>query len=211
MNSAEALTEATVLAAVNRWVGVIVALVGAIVAAPDGTRMIYRTTRGWAVKSFNKLTRRSQVIQVSGIGESAIASDDLTVTKTGWSWKEDAPVEEQIGSIRAYISDIEGRLNGMINALSTERQARQAAITGLAQELERTADQLTTLIDQKDQRAARVDARGLPLIGCGIFLNGVPEELAGIPLHLGWLLPFLAFGAMIVVLTTIMQSRATTS
>ncbi|WP_143082266.1 hypothetical protein [Nonomuraea wenchangensis] len=180
---------------------------GAIVAAPDGARMIYNSVRGWIVTSYNRLTKRAQVIQVSGIGDIGSASEAVTVTKAGWALDEEASVAEQVKALRAYIENIEIRLNEMVNALSDEGRARKAAITELSQTLEQRLDQLRALIDQKDQRAARVDARGLPLIGGGIFLNGVPEELAGLPWHLGWLLPFFAFGAMVAVLTSIAQSR----
>lgn len=42
-------------------------------------------------------------------------------------------------------------------------------------------DALQRQIEERQSHAARIDAYGLIPVGCGIFLNGVPEDLAKIP------------------------------
>ncbi|MGN9846400.1 hypothetical protein ACTMTI_50650 [Nonomuraea sp. H19] len=68
-------------------------------------------------------------------------------------------------------------------------------------------EELHRLLKEKDQQTATINARAIPVLGAGIFLNGVPEALAEIPWHLGWLLPFLGFGAMVAALLGSRRSR----
>jgi hypothetical protein len=67
MNNPSILTEAAVLTQVNKWVGVIIALIGALVAAPDGTRLIFRSTATWIRAQINRFRKSSpQTVKVSG-------------------------------------------------------------------------------------------------------------------------------------------------
>jgi hypothetical protein len=43
------------------------------------------------------------------------------------------------------------------------------------------------LVISRDEQLARIDARGFPVIAAGIFLSGVPEDLAHFLYPLGWL------------------------
>lgn len=57
--------------------------------------------------------------------------------------------------------------------------------------------ELRRLLDERERQAARIDARGLPVVGFGILLSGVPDELASFLYPFGWLLPI--FGIVITV------------
>jgi hypothetical protein len=65
-------------------------------------------------------------------------------------------------------------------ALADLRQGLQGELSGLHQRL--------TL---KDEESARLDARGLPFIGAGIVLGGIPDWIASCPI-LGWAVSLVA-------------------
>ena len=58
-------------------------------------------------------------------------------------------------------------------------------------ELKRTLEQKTAelrlLVEEKERESAQIDARALPVVGFGILLSGIPEELASISFGLGWI------------------------
>jgi hypothetical protein len=56
------------------------------------------------------------------------------------------------------------------------------------------------LLEEREQESARIDARGLPVVGFGILLSGVPDELAAIPFPFGWALPAVGVGAAAVAI-----------
>ncbi|GAA4189999.1 hypothetical protein GCM10022252_27580 [Streptosporangium oxazolinicum] len=132
MNTPSVLTEAAILAQVNKVVGVIIALIGALVAAPDGTRLIFRTSANWLRIQVNRFRKPpTKIIQI-GMAEESSAAGSMTVKKSGYAWTPDAPVDERIETLRAYIADVETRLNEALSALGQERADREAAVTELA-------------------------------------------------------------------------------
>jgi hypothetical protein len=134
----------------------------------------------------------------------------LTAIKYDYPWKPDAPVDERIETLRAYITSVETRLNETITGVSQERADRETAITELARTLHARLDELHQLLKEKDRQMATIDARGLPVIGAGIFLSGIPEALAELPWHLGWILPFAGFGWMVAAVLGAVRARHVT-
>ncbi|MGR6923102.1 hypothetical protein ACU635_53360 [[Actinomadura] parvosata] len=208
MDNASLLTEAAVLTQVNKWVGVIIAFVAALVVAPDGTRLLLSRSATWVRSQIDRYRRpREKVIQIGAVGEGSTLGS-LSVTLTGHAWRPDDPVDDRIEALRAYIVDVESRLNQAKQEIAQERSAREEAIAELTAIFQAKLEELHQLLKEKDQRTATINARAIPVIGAGIFLNGVPEALAQIPLHLGWMLPFLGFGAMVAALVGARRSPA---
>jgi Zn-ribbon protein, possibly nucleic acid-binding len=209
MNNANVLTEAAVLTQVNKFVGVFIALVGAFITAPDGARLVFRSSAAWARKQINRFRKPpTKTIQVSAAGFAGITGT-VTMTATGRVWDPNAPVDERIETLRSYISDVETRLSATINRVTEERAAREKAIEDLSRTLHAKVDELYQLLKEKEEQTAIIDGRGLPVIGVGILLTGIPEALAEIPWHLGWLLPFGGFGLMVAaVMASVNDHRA---
>jgi hypothetical protein len=72
-----------------------------------------------------------------------------------------------------------------VDDLRKAADERDAAMrTGIAQAKARSGDryrELASHFEARERRAARVDARGIWVIGCGIVLTGIPDELAAQP------------------------------
>ena len=69
--------------------------------------------------------------------------------------------------------------------LQTERNERLQEAAALHARLRRDVSELHTGLQRRDVEAARIDARGLPILAVGVVLSGIPDELAMIPLGLG--------------------------
>lgn len=189
---------------VNRLVGVLIAVVGAVVVAPSGTRLLLEWSWGW-------VRRRGQQIQDQLARVFPALRRNLTITAepaglavavaTGWGsatvsrpWDPSAPVDERIEALRQHILEIEESLTGVGQQLSQQTAASEGADAELDERLRAEGDELRRRLDEQERQSARIDARGLPVIAAGIFLSGVPDELASIPLGFGWPFPVLGIG-----------------
>jgi hypothetical protein len=189
---------AELLADVNRWVGVIVAVVGTVVAAPSGTRELLTSTWQW-------LERRGSAVS-SGLGRllpflrgdaamnpkqsvtgTASTSWGFTSSASAWAWPSQASTDERIEALRKHLTEVEGRLSEVRKQLRDESAARKQAVEELEQRIRADIREIKESIDRREKHAARIDARGLPLIAAGVVLSGVPDDLARFLYPLGWL------------------------
>jgi hypothetical protein len=168
------------------------AVIGTLVAAPDGTAWILRKVRGavrWAWRKIHvflarylPFLRRSSTVH--GVAASAVARSGVTGTATVTpGWDPDASPEAMIQRLHEQ----------EVWVYAEFERARQEAREGdaeLRQIIEqqtgklRAAHQAHQAVHEVTQRqAARVDARGVILIGLGVVMTGVPDGLA----TLAWL------------------------
>jgi len=213
------MLDADFLADTNRWVGVFIAVVGSIVVAPAGAKLLWRTSWGWlkrqGVRTRNQLARvlpflrRNVIVRPVGVAGEASMSGALVATASGRVWWPTAPVDERIEALRGYLLELEGRLNETNRQVRSERSDRESAIARLEQALKTETTELRRALDEMDRETAMIDARGLPVIGFGIVLSGIPDELSAIPWHLGWALPPLGvFSALMATFHAIRVHRA---
>ena len=131
----------------------------------------------------------------------------VTLASSGRAWHPTAPVDERIEALRKHITDVEGHLNHTAEMLRQETSKRAEAIARLDTARKHDLAELRRLLDEKDRDTALIDARGLPVIGLGILLSGVPAELAAIPWHLGWLFPVIGIGAAAAAIAPALRAR----
>jgi hypothetical protein len=188
-----------VLSQVNSWVGVTAALVGAIVAAPSGVRLLLPELQAWLVslrqriRSWLPSRRSDQTLHVPFVGGTAnVFLPRLTAEARGRVWSRTAPVDEQIETLREWI-------NELVRRVARLEQDGRRELTNVRDELARVERSLASDVTSLRHRAerdthesARIDARALPVMGVGVVLAGVPDQVASIPWHLGWLLPICA-------------------
>ena len=200
---------AELLADVNRWVGVLAAMVGAVIAAPSGARELVTSTWRWLQRRGNQVhhhlarllpfLRRDGTAQGTSAVGSAIATSWAVLTAEGWAWPASAPTDERIEALRKHILEVEGRLNDVRRQLRDETRAREQSVAELERKIRIEIEQLQQSIISRDRQSARIDARGLPVIAAGIFLSGVPDQLAHFLYPLGWLWVFIVVTVCMVV------------
>jgi hypothetical protein len=66
-----------------------------------------------------------------------------------------------------------------------ETASRERVVAELSRTIKEETAKLGRLLEEREQESARIDARGLPVVGFGILLSGVPDELAAIPFPWG--------------------------
>jgi len=129
------VADASLLSDVNRWVGVGIAVVGAVVVAPSGTRLLVQAawvwlrrqgvrTRGQLARFLPFLRRDVNVQGVTasiGIGLGSVG----TLTVSGRAWHPTAPVDERIDALHQHITEVEGLLNEVSQQLSQETSKRE--------------------------------------------------------------------------------------
>ena len=196
----------------NRWVGVLIAIVGSVVVAPSGTALLWHTAADWTIRRRQQL--RAQVARVVPFlrrpPRSVSASVKATIGMTGTvtaivaaaPLDPAAPLEEQIAVLYRHIQLLEARLTLFSDQQSQENRNREKQVTELQKSLLDDIGELRRLVEEKDHEGARIDARGLPVIGFGILLSGVPDELASIPWGLGWIFPIVGLGAGVATALT---------
>jgi hypothetical protein len=185
------------LADVNRFVGVITAVIGLVVTAPSGTKKLLSSTWRWLrglghqmrhhlAQLLPFLRRDGRMQGISAVG-SATATSWAVLSAEGWAWPASAPADERIEALRKHVIEVEGRLNEVKRQLREETHVREQSIAELERRIRADLEQLQQLIISRDQQSARIDARGLPVIAAGIVLSGIPDDLAGFLYPLGWL------------------------
>ncbi|MBA3252082.1 MAG: hypothetical protein H0T66_17670 [Geodermatophilaceae bacterium] len=194
------MTGLSVLTEVNRWVGVAVALVGAVVVAPEGTRLLLRSIWAWIrrrgqeirgqLARFLPFLRRSMDVRAGAASGNLTAGAALVTT---WGsvldWRPGATVEERLEALREWVNGIKKRVGEIAQLQTQETANREQAIDELRADLSAQIADLRWTLDEQQDQAARIDARGLPVIGWGILLSGIPDRLAQIPFMIGWVFP----------------------
>lgn len=187
---------------VARWVGVVLAIVGTIVTAPDGTRRVVGECSRWLHHQARRVhgqlarwvpwLRRSQVVKVATVAGSASVSGALSARVSGFGWDPSRPVDERIEKLRTQVLRLYDEIGRLDQGLREEKDARQRAVGELGQALRAEIRQLTDRIDEQENKASEIDARGLPVLTLGIVIGGLSEEIGRIPL---WLAVVLLAGA----------------
>ncbi|MEQ4723176.1 hypothetical protein [Nonomuraea sp. B19D2] len=189
MNSTSVVTEAAILAEVNKGVGVVIAVIGAIIISPAGWRALLQPSASWMRAQFDRIRKPSPQplsLSASGSGETF---GNTTIMNAPPPRLTDQPVADQVAMVYAYLRSVEGRLNQLMTSLADEKSARDKQLAELAATLQGRFDKLEDRMIEQERQAARIDARGLPVIATGIVLSGIPEWLAALPLRIGWALP----------------------
>lgn len=200
------MADASLLSDVNRWVGVGIAVLGAVVVAPSGTRLLVRSAWVWLRRQgartrgqlarFLPFLRRD--LNVQGVTASiGVGLGVGTLTGSGRAWHPTASVDERIEALHQHITEVEGQLIEVSQQLSQETSKRERALAELEAGLSAKTAELCRLLEEQEHRAARVDARGLPVIALGIVLSGIPDQLASIPYGIGWVAPVLGIAAAV--------------
>lgn len=198
------MADPSLLSDVNRWVGVVIAVVGAVVVAPTGTRLLLESNWEWLrhrgnqvrvqLARFLPFLRRKVSTQVAS--SMGIASTfGVTLTASSRAWRPMAPVDERIEALHQHITEVEGRLNEVSQQLRQETSERGRVVAELEATLKAEMAELRRLLKEQERQSARIDARGLPIIALGIVLSGIPDEFASIPYGIGWLAPVLGSAA----------------
>jgi hypothetical protein len=163
-----------------RCIGVGIALVGAFVTAPEGTLVLVRRLRSawfWILRHLPGYHRSVTVYPKSGAATGSFGN--VAVTAHGSAWSPDAPLSEQIELLRKRTDQLSGRIEAVRNDLQGRVDEVRADLTAAVAEHRSTLAAVHDELARRDKHAAEIDAAGLPLIGAGIVLLGLPDRWVG--------------------------------
>jgi hypothetical protein len=91
---------------------------------------------------------------------------------------------------------MEGRINTLDWLINDERVSPEAGIASLQSTLNDELTGVRQFLASREQEMVGFNADGLPFVAWGILLSGIPQQIASIPVHIGWLFP--AVGAVML-------------
>ncbi len=174
-----------------RWAGVVIAVTGALIATPDGTRVAWH----WITRAGNwtrdRLARYLPFLHRMSHGELKSAADagasaePMSVSRR-IEWNTRARDKDKIELLHQQVELLGQQLTDVRQEIRGVEAALRSALERAEVRQQDAYQQLTGRIEARERRAARVDAHGIWPIGAGIFLTGLPDELAAVAV-LGWL------------------------
>jgi hypothetical protein len=149
--------------------------------------------------------RRPQVVHIRS-ADSAEAADAAWVNVTGLSWEEGMSIPAQIERLRAMVDQVLQEV-GRVREQTRAQIAQVSGRLGVVESDLRTAvDDLRRRMEVAERRAAQANARGILLLGAGLVLTGIPQELAEFEV-IGWTSVALAVVGTFWVLSAVLRDR----
>jgi hypothetical protein len=169
---------------VFRWIGVVVAVAGVVLATPDGIASAWLSVKDWRRRA---LARGRRLLRLSGRVINATATLTGTGTMTGrahgyaWQpWRENAWVYEKIDILHKQIDLLLKQVNDL-------RSLVDRTGDDFRKEIRQAENRITDQIGQLAAEMRGERTRSGP-IALGIILTGLPDELAATAYGwLGWL------------------------
>lgn len=176
MNEAWAfLADTHELEAWLKRVGVLISVFGAALTAPSATMNLLRSI----------FRRRHTNASADGIASTVKFGTSGILDLGGHGWEPGADLERKVEVLKILLDNHRTEtknkfeaVNNSVRKLTDELERVETA----AQESDR---QLHQRILKNEQHAERIQVMGLPVIAAGIFLSGIPEDLAVFPV-VGW-------------------------
>ena len=184
-----------ILEGLSRWIGVLIAVLGAGLSAPHGVKRLaanptdkivqgLRAMRSWLAK-FIPCFQKSEEIH-AGVANMMLTATGGTAFGRSSSWSPDADIEVRVSQLRdhllsveKYVEHVDSQVNQRVNKVSDD-------LVRLEQKHEQTSESLKATIHATEHQALEVEATGLPLIASGIVLSGISQELAAVA-PIGWI------------------------
>lgn len=170
------------LIALNKWGGVLMAIIGSALTVPHAVRLHLRPielARQRALQAIQKKLGRGKSVSVSpkGIASSfaGMGTPGVIVHPT---WPSDGSNEEQHEWIREEMRRIENRFVDHIENNEKVIRKLKLDLKSLEERVFKTIASLQGQLDEKEAASVRIDTIGLLPILSGIVLTGVPEELS---------------------------------
>ncbi|MFG1879323.1 hypothetical protein ACGFIV_31235 [Sphaerisporangium sp. NPDC049003] len=179
-----------------KYVGVLVSIAGIFIATPAGTIVMWIRGQRWTKQRIGEIKSltawifprkgTSATIRQSSAAAILMLGGRGSVIAAGSAWSSSAPVSERVEKLHEFVTDLQRGHSDLKKALRDEESKRREDIRKVNEALAATAGDLRELIARNERDAARIDGRGLPVLGLGILLTNLTEFLgANLPIACG--------------------------
>ncbi|WP_454859089.1 hypothetical protein [Promicromonospora soli] len=187
----------------TRWLGIVIAVVGALVANPEATGHAWGSFWGtvgqaivWArtllarIIPWLKAKPSGQHVVPGGI---AGALPGLTGHMRGMvDWRKDATVEEKVAVLDQRTRAMDKELGELQQALTRTNERLRAELAEKVGELRRETEELRGDVRALESDRVKLDASALPIIVLGVLVTGIAPDAVRVQLWAWWLLLLLA-------------------
>ncbi|WP_427117021.1 hypothetical protein [Pseudarthrobacter scleromae] len=216
MDAGAWLNNPEVLEIANKVVGVLIALIGAALAAPTATAQSGRTVAAKIalrpLQLIGSLLRRlgrllgmkseGPNVRVHGAQIKVEGLSNLNVGGRRDDWLPGTPIGEQVLWLRDAYRNLETAFREVKVHNDAEHKKTRQELESLAAEFTKKVETLETFITEENAKSVQVQAIGLGPIAIGIILSGIPEILAAWGI-VGWII---LVAAIIVTILALKES-----
>jgi len=187
----------------TRWLGIGIAVVGALVANPEATRHAWDNFWGtvgraavWARSVLARIIpwlkakpSRTHVVT----GGLAATGHGLTGHARGMvGWGEDATVDDKVAMLDQRTRAMDKELGELQQALTRTSERLRAELAEKVGELRRETEELRAEVRSLESNSVKLDASALPIIVLGVLVAGIAPDAVRVQLWAWSLLLLLA-------------------
>jgi hypothetical protein len=179
------------LDSLTRWIGAGVAVLGAFVVSPDGSRLIGKTiadrcsyafgqAKGRLARLLPFLRRDVSVHAAVALSDAAGVADAIVVDRT-MDWDPEETIAEKVERLHTQIGGLVQWYSDLRITVDEGFAAETARYVALGDRVDKSAREFRDLHLRAERRAVTTDARALPIVGAGVLLSGAPEAFVWLP------------------------------
>lgn len=195
-----------------KWVGVAIAVTGAMLVAPQATKHFFSTRVGKPIaviaRAIRSLWVRPQDESIEPVTATRSVSYGIgtpTVVQSA-PLKERATLEEKFQWLRDHVEFLHDTWQRTAKRLDEVDQLTRQELDVLRSRVDVEVKRAQSQIEKIERDSVQIDATGLPPIITGIILTGVPGELASCKI-VGWVILAVSIGLTLRAVGTSRRSR----
>jgi hypothetical protein len=163
--------------------GVLEGAGGVIVTAPGALQRFWAEIVGWLRSGWRWVLHHwpwhhppAQTIYPTGIGSAGVVGH-ATMTAEGYAWPTAGSTDDRVEVLRKRSDALEVKIRQLRSDHDQRLHALSAEIAKLHSSHRQELAKISAELAAREQKAAMIDATGLPVIGAAIVLSGVPDTV----------------------------------
>jgi hypothetical protein len=139
-------------------------------------------------------------------GQKGDSEPPATPGKTQIRWADGESLEAKLESLRRGLEQAFEQISDVHRDAKSADAELNKALDQLSDDLQKVNADLTSRMDAAEKQAAAIDSRGILLLGAGVILTGIPDELARVA-WIGWVVVGVSIFVMLCVLLALGLAR----
>ena len=175
----------------TRYLGAVIALIGAFVVAPAGAALwvdraarIVQRSRTFLSRHLHFMSRPPSNLGVAAGDFAFVTSHARGRVRPGWP--DQVSVELLAETTRFWLERVDSELDSLWAEIDAARSATDLQVGRARAEFDEQLRSLRTDLDAAEAAATANDSLALPVVALGVLLTAIPQELSGLHWVLYW-------------------------